>query len=165
MSQPLARVTGNFDDPRGPDAIYTVLVDRRWFGKSIFVALPRNLNCARCEGGGCDDCKRGGAVSLRERGAEPGGVRVALPALPQPERDLRLRIPGEGGHSSDPELGRGHLLLTVRPAEESSPEVVLSGGDLSTLDQERRDLIKRSGIMAACLVLLFIGLLRLSGWL
>jgi hypothetical protein len=164
VSQPLARVTGNLDAPRGPDVKFTVSVDRSWFGQAVLIALPRILNCARCEGGGCDECERGGALSLRQRGAKAEELRVILPSLPDPEMDVCLRIPGEGGHSTDAELGRGHLCLTVRPSEESSAEVTLDGRATSSA-MDRNQLIRSSSIMAGLLVLLFLGMLRLSGWL
>lgn len=165
MSQPLAKVTSDLDQARGPDVIFSIVVEPRCFGRTITVEIPRNLNCARCEGGGCDDCKRGGAVSLRERSEEVHSIEVALPCFKKSESDLCLRIPHEGGPSPDPSLGRGHLFLTVRAGTESSPGVSLVRHVGEKAAKERHALIKQSLIMAAGLILLFFVMLRLSGWL
>jgi hypothetical protein len=162
MSQPLAKVTSDLDQARGPDVVFSIVVSPRWFGHTVNVELPRNLNCARCEGGGCDDCQRGGAVSLRDRDDDTHSISVSLPVIDGVERDLRLRIPHQGGASPDPTLGRGHLFLTVRSGSESSPGVSLVDANET---EERRALVKQSLIMAAGLILLFFVMLRLSGWL
>jgi hypothetical protein len=61
---------------------------------------------------------------------------------------------------------RGHLLLRLVPGGTPSPTVTLDRGEgtreLAHLD---RGLITRSTVMAVGLIALFLGLLRLSGWL
>ncbi len=164
--QALAKVTLNLDLPRGPDVEFCVTVRRQWFGKFVDIELPRKLNCAGCSGGGCDSCACSGAVSLRLREDEPQVIRVSLPLVPKPEKDVCLRIPAEGGRAEDSELPRGHLLLTVRPSELSASEVSLAlVAQQQTALEVRAALVKRSLIMAGGLILLFIGLLKLSGWL
>jgi len=52
-----------------------------WAGASVRIAVPRQLVCASCEGGGCDRCQRSGALR------------------PPPDGSLSLRLPralGEG---------------------------------------------------------------------
>ncbi len=164
MSQALGKVTGDLDAARGPDVEMKVTVDRRWFGSKIGIQLPRNLNCAACSGGGCDRCARSGALSLWERGAQPRQIQVVLPTLPETACDVCLRVPGEGAVAAEQQVGRGHLLLVVRPGPSSDEGVVLCspGGSLSI---DRAELVKRSVVMALVLILLFLGMLRLSGWL
>jgi hypothetical protein len=166
LSQAIGKVTGDLAAARGPDVELRVNVDRSWFGAEVQVILPRNLNCAACSGGGCDRCARAGALSIEERGAAPREVRLVLPPLGDPNCDVCLRVPGEGalplGEGS--ELGRGHLMLILHPDESSDAQLRLLT-EAPPTDQLRIQLMKRSLIMAASLILLFIGLLRLSGWL
>ncbi len=164
VSQTLGKVTGDLQAERGPDVELRVTVERAWFGSKVGITLPRNLNCAACSGGGCDRCARAGAVSLWTKGGQPRAVQVVLPDLPESNCDVCLRVPGEGGPAREQELGRGHLMLMVRPGEMSDQGVVLCESG-ATLSDERFELMKRSLIMALVLVLLFLGMLRLSGWL
>lgn len=166
MSQPLGKVTGDLEAARGPDVEHQIQVPESWMGSSVAVELPRNLNCAACQGGGCDRCERAGALSLRGRDEAAASFVVALPGLEtMGEAGLCLRIPERGAKSLEDSQGRGHLLLKVRSGE-LSPGVSLVKDELAlTPEQERLQMIRRSTVMAVCLILLFIGLLRLSGWL
>lgn len=161
----LGKVTGDLDARRGPDVAFQISVPREWFGREIAVILPRNLHCAACGGGGCDRCDRSGAVTLRDREDEPVELRVRLPPPDVSSAAVCLRIPEEGGRATEEELGRGHLLLTVRRGEQPSADVSLVhvGGTLS--DSDRSQLMKRSVLMAVGLIALFLGMLKLSGWL
>jgi hypothetical protein len=129
----LGRITGTIDCPRGPDAQMSVSVPEEWIagGATLQIALPRNLTCATCHGGGCDRCERSGAVSLRARRAEAETVEVTLPrgaaqaagasAAPGTARSVVVRIPERGGlPETTPELPRGHLLVSIRPGAEPS---------------------------------------------
>jgi hypothetical protein len=62
-------------------------------------------------------------------------------------------------------MGRGHLLLTVRPGDEASRDVSVVQVEATLSDAERSQLMKQSGLMAVGLILLFLGMLKLSGWL
>jgi hypothetical protein len=62
-------------------------------------------------------------------------------------------------------MGRGHLLLTVRPGDEASRDVSVVHVEATLSDAERSQLMKQSGLMAAGLIVLFLGMLKLSGWL
>ncbi len=161
----LGKVTGDLEGPRGPDVSMQVIVPIGWFGREVSVALPRNLHCAACDGGGCDGCHRAGAISLREKKDEPVEIRVSLPAHDPEVAGICLRIPGQGGKSQDEELGRGHLLLSVKTGDEPSSEVTLVDVPAPLSDEERRLLMKRSLVMAVGLIALFLGMLKLSGWL
>ena len=120
MRQPLARVLDPdaLDGPRGADATFAIEVPREWLseGGQLVVLVPRKAACARCEGGGCDACGRGGVV-VRASAAEE--IAVALPAS---ETGVRLRLPGLGGEG-EVGLPRGHLLLDVRPSDRASTGV------------------------------------------
>lgn len=161
----LGKVTGDLGAPRGPDVAFQITVPEAWFGREIAIVLPRNLRCAACEGGGCDSCDRSGAITLRERDEEPVEVRVCLPAPDLSNPGVCLRIPEQGGVAVEEDQGPGHLLLTVRRGEQPSRDVSLVhvGGTLSAA--ERSQLMKRSVIMAVGLIALFLGMLKLSGWL
>jgi hypothetical protein len=93
-------------------------------GATLEIELPRNLACAKCGGGGCDDCDRSGAVSLRGRNDPVESVEVTLQSssgsddVPSSRtRRIVVRIPERGGHApanvGEP-LPRGNLLLSVR---------------------------------------------------
>jgi len=129
----LGRVTtGAIDGPRGPDVVHRIRVAKAWFsrGATIDIVLPRNVTCARCDGGGCDGCGRSGAISLRERDASEPPLTLALP----PEGELGsegdapllvLRVPERGGFGRAGEP-RGLLLLQVYSAAESDASVTLA---------------------------------------
>ena len=132
MSEILARVTPRtLDVPRGPDVVHRIRVPRAWLesGEVVELELPRNLSCAACDGGGCDQCQRAGAVSLRGRKELPEILLVTLPARkPDAEggtRGVVIRIPEQGGLPSaeDERLPRGFLLLRVEPADVADPGV------------------------------------------
>jgi hypothetical protein len=132
VSEVLARVTTRtLDVPRGPDVVHRIRVPRAWLesGEVIELELPRNLSCAACDGGGCDQCERSGAITLRGREELPELLHVTLPAR-QPEADggtrgVVIRIPEQGGLPpvENEFLPRGLLLLRVEPAEVADPGV------------------------------------------
>lgn len=161
----LGKVTGDLDAPRGPDVAFQITVPADWFGREISVLLPRNLHCAACSGGGCDRCDRSGAITLRARADEPKEVRIALPPADLLSPGVCLRIPEQGGAAMTEGVGRGHLLLTVRRGEEASRDVSLTHSEGILSGAERHELMKRSVLMAVGLILLFLGMLKLSGWL
>jgi len=92
-------------------------------GGVVELELPRHLVCASCEGGGCDTCERSGAVTLRERGAQPDVISVALPGGVSDDCFV-IRLPERGGLAA-PESGlpRGYLLLRVEPSAEADASV------------------------------------------
>ena len=179
MTKVLGKVLNDdLDDPRGPDVVHRIRVPSSWLsrGATIEFEVPRNLTCAECSGGGCDACERSGAVTLRGRD-EPGEiVQVTLPqptmAVDDRAQDLVLRIPGRGGLAgADLDVPRGMMMLRVSPAEDADDKVWLSGpslvpgADLEALKRASPEVVKRSLLVAALLILLFVILLKLSGWL
>lgn len=161
----LGKVTGDLDAPRGPDVAFQITVPEGWFGREVAIVLPRNVHCASCGGGGCDSCDRSGAITLRSRDEEPVELRVSLPQAEVASAAVCLRIPERGGPSNEEGCGRGHLLLTVRIGEEVSRDVTLVHVEGKLSDDARRQLMKRSLLMATGLIALFLGMLKLSGWL
>jgi hypothetical protein len=178
-SQILGRVApAAMDEPRGPDVLHRICVNRRWFrdGAAIQFELPRNLSCAACDGGGCDLCERSGAITMRAREAPPELVTVTLPQRKQEDsasqRGVMLRIPEQGG-MADPasSLPRGALLLRVMLGDTSDPGVrrvrrsEYPGGtvDFGTAKVRRRSTAVTVLMVAVVLWILLLILLRLSG--
>jgi hypothetical protein len=163
--------------PRGPDVVHRIRVPSGWLdqGATIEFEVPRNLTCAQCGGGGCDACQRAGAITLRGR-EEPG--EVVQVTLPQRDadgdgtaRDVVLRIPGRGGIPGlDSDLPRGVMMLRISSAEGADDKVWRTEPSLIPGASERAkraspEVAKRSLVIAALLILLFIFMLKLSGWL
>lgn len=172
VSNVLGRVTtGAFDGPRGPDVVHRIRVAKAWLsqGATIDIVLPRNVTCARCEGGGCDGCGRSGAISLRERDASEPPLTLALP----PEGELGaegeaprlvLRVPERGGFGRADEP-RGLLLLQVYSAPESDASVTLASpageGALDGSEQETEEASVPSHRARGMMVLA----LGIAGWI
>lgn len=163
-SPPLAKVTCDLSGPRGPDGVLSIRVPEEWrqAGTGLLLRVPKKAVCAICEGGGCDVCGRSGAISLREGAL----LELTLPEAPLDAR-LELRIPWEGAPALDEVLPRGHLLLRISTGERPSPGLVRDGRR-EFLEQRRVDstrLVWRSVLLVVLMCLLFLGMLRLSGWL
>ena len=128
MGKVLGRViTGEHGAPRGPDACHRIRVPRGWLteGATIEVVLPRNLTCARCDGGGCDACDRSGAITVRGRDDPPDLVPVNLPAGER-NTPFLIRVPEYGGLPAEgTTMTRGLLLLRVEPSSHVDPGVRL----------------------------------------
>lgn len=126
MSQALGRVLqkDELEGPRGPDGRHRVTVPERWLADGLWIELdlPRMLECAKCNGGGCDACDRSGAVVTRGRKELPELVEVKLPESTQ---GVTLRLPRRGGlpGTEAENLARGILLLVVVPGETASDGV------------------------------------------
>lgn len=163
MSEPLARVTQDLEVPRGTDVDLDISVPKGWMGRDVLVLPPRRLSCAHCKGGGCDSCGRAGAITLCEKDEQPNPIRVTLPRTNG--REVCIRLPEHGGAPMSEGEVCGHLYLRVRTAEEPSPCVELLREGRTGLDEQRIALMKRSLIMASVLLLTFLALLRLSGWI
>jgi hypothetical protein len=121
LAEILGRVTSrSLQIPRGPDVLHRIQVPQEWLERGALIELevPRNLRCASCQGGGCDQCERSGAISLRSRGEPPEIIQVTLPRRSAQNLAGRggvtIRIPEHGGlPRSSAEAVRGFLLLTV----------------------------------------------------
>ncbi len=113
----LGRVTGDLNEPRGPDVLLRVDVPAAWLqqGVTVEIELPRLLSCARCDGGGCDACGRRGAFSRQDCHGSDESVELTLPGGGG-EAAVALRIPNRGACApAGSSLPAGHLLLTFRP--------------------------------------------------
>ena len=123
----LGRITTSDSAPRGPDVKHRLRVKRRWLerGETIEIDLPRNLRCAKCDGGGCDTCGGSGALTLRERDAPVEVLQITLPPNQgaDPRRAVALRIPERGGFSERAGVPRGMLIMTIVAADETDPGV------------------------------------------
>lgn len=131
--------------PRGPDVKHRIGVKRSWLerGEVIEFALPRNLSCAACSGGGCDRCSRSGAITLRGRREPAEVITVPLPKRSAEELEREplvvLRVPDQGGFPEPGlDLPRGLLLLSIAAASKSDPGVSRVRGGLLSLPPARR---------------------------
>ncbi len=110
---------------------FRVKVQKDWLDEAATVELelPRNLECAKCDGGGCDRCERSGAISLRGRKEPAELLRITLPRrelnleTTGSGRSVVVRVPGRGGLPEDEALPRGILMLQLVPSDVSSPGV------------------------------------------
>jgi hypothetical protein len=166
-SSALGQVLGDLEGPRGADGAVSITVLPEWFetGARLIVQLPRRVVCATCEGGGCDVCGRSGALLLPHL-TDESVLSITLPSTIAPARPVTLRVPGRGMPSLNAHEPAGHLLLRVVPGPTASASVTLDRGEpgrsLAHLD---RGLVTRSTVMAILLIAVFLGLLRLSGWM
>jgi hypothetical protein len=160
------------DEGRGPDGVHKVRVLKDWLcqGATVDVELPRNLHCAQCRGGGCDRCERSGAITLRSKQEPAEVVTLTLPYdQGEDDRGVIVRVPEFGGFATEQDGPRGLLLLRIIGAEASDESVRLSSeslepavADVIAIDPA---LVKRSAALAAALIMLFLLMLYLSGWL
>jgi len=169
LSHVLGKVTeGAAAEPRGPDVTHAIRVPEAWLanGATIELELPRTLHCAGCDGGGCDACQRAGAISIRERDAASEPLQVALPKSTQTSgRAVMLRIPEAGGPSPLADVPRGLLLLKVLVGSEPDSGVrLLRAAPVREL-RAPRQVVVRSLLVAGLLLLTFLWMLHLSGWL
>lgn len=104
------------DRAEGPRGRIAVDVLDAWLaaGDAIEIIVPPRVTCARCDGGGCDDCGRSGAHRL-------GGDELA--------RTLRLSLRSEGSARNVIRLSSpleavpslNQLWVEIRTAPEPSP--------------------------------------------
>ena len=110
MSTPLGSVLERDDGTgqAGPRGRLTVDVLEAWLeaGTVLEIVVPARLACARCEGGGCDECGRSGAIRIA--GAEE--ERRLRITLSESARGLRLTRP------LGPDAGLDQLIVELRAA-------------------------------------------------
>ena len=173
MSTTLAKVSLDaLTEPRGPDVAHSIRVPGAWLngGETIELELPRQLNCAHCQGGGCDQCQRAGAIRLRQAHEPPETVRVSLPDISgldesQAGKPLLVRIPHAGGRALTEDLPRGLLMLQITEAPDPDASVRLVPPRAEREFRAPREVVVRSAVLGGLLVLLFLWMLYLSGWL
>jgi len=163
MSEPLARLELELDGPRGPDVVHEISVPGVWFerGARLSVEVPRRLVCAACEGGGCDRCSRSGAFEV----PSAGPLEFSLPRSVEPSGIVRVRFPGWGAVSEDPDVARGQLVLSVRVGEQPSRGVSMQPEAPVKATRADPKLALRILVMVVSVSLLFVFLLWFSGWL
>ena len=114
--QPLGRVLDPeaLDDCRGVRAQLRIEVAADWLtaGATLLITCPRRLQCARCDGGGCDECERSGAYRSPSD-EEARLIETQLPAGDGSGVIVRLAAPFE---ESDIE----QLLLKIHPGASPS---------------------------------------------
>lgn len=94
MAQALGRVVDSSaldacGEPRGKHAIEIPI---EWVGADILVAVPARIVCARCDGGGCDGCRRSGGHRI-DGDEQARAIRVKLPIVMNGAVVLRLVKP------------------------------------------------------------------------
>lgn len=121
MAQALGRVVDSSAldacaEPRGRHAIE---IPVEWVGAEISVAVPPRIVCARCDGGGCDGCRRRGGHRI-EGDEQARAVRVTLPR--EMNDAIVLRVVRPFGHA---EGSIAQLHLEARVGRGASSGVVL----------------------------------------
>lgn len=100
----------------GPRGRLVVQVPGAWLaeGDAVEIVVPARVACARCEGGGCDECGRSGALRLPEE---------------EPARTLQLTLPVSGAERTvvrlvrpfGEEAGIEQLWVELHVAPQPSP--------------------------------------------
>lgn len=121
MAQALGRVVDSSAldacaEPRGRHAIE---IPVEWIGAEVLVAVPARIVCARCDGGGCDGCRKRGGHRI-EGDEEARALRIRLPRTMDGVVVLRLVRPF--GHA---EGAIAQLHLETRIGAGASAGVVL----------------------------------------
>jgi hypothetical protein len=145
----------SLDADEGPRARAKVTVPAAWAdGASLVeVTLPRALECARCDGGGCDGCGRSGAL----RGPASDAARVVRVRLPKRLGEgVAMRLSQPFGRESN----IAQLWLEVRPGQAASRSVRRLRG----AGRERRRILPRMVLAMTVLVAILGGALALLTW-
>ncbi len=115
-----------------------------WFeaGATLQIQLPRLLQCARCEGGGCDACGRRGAFEQQAAGIV-SQVEIVLPKQPADScAPVKLRLPSLGARAPEPPGGERLAGASgAEPAVVSAPEPVSSAEPAVVSAPERASVI------------------------
>ncbi len=121
MGEVLGRVLSEAPEERGPDLLLELSAPADWLrqGERLSVQVPRRLTCARCEGGGCDVCKRRGAFTLREPDEEADVIQLTL-SQDVGDARLQIRVPDHGAPGAEGEAP-GQLVVSLSVAEVPSP--------------------------------------------
>ncbi len=164
MSEALAKISLEVEGPRGPDVSCDIVVPADWLaaGRRIQVALPERLVCASCSGGGCDTCGRSGALAVPKADTP---LELTLPTSGAWPGAVRVRLPGWGAEGAAPGEPRGHLMLFVRAGDEPSRGVFAISPELIKKTTADPAFVLRILLMVVLVSLLFVFLLRFSGWM
>jgi hypothetical protein len=143
------------DADEGPRARARVTVPAGWAdGASLIeIALPRALECARCDGGGCDACGRSGAL----RGPSSDADRIVRVRLPRGLGEgVAMRLSQPFGRASK----ITQLWVEVRPGDAATRSV----RRLSRARRERRRILPRMVLAMTVLVAILGAALALLTW-
>ena len=121
MAQALGRVVDSsaLDACAQPRGRHAIVIPAEWVGAEILISVPTRVVCARCDGGGCDGCRRRGGHRI-DGDAEARSIRVRLPRVMEGVVVLRLSRPF--GHAQDA-IAQLHVEARVGPG--ASAGVVL----------------------------------------
>ena len=121
MAQALGRVvdTSALDECAEPRGKHAIEIPVAWIGAEILVAVPPRIVCARCDGGGCDGCRRRGGHRI-DGDEQARAIRVKLPLVMDGVVVLRLVRPF--GHA-DGSIAQLHL--ETRVGRDASTGVLL----------------------------------------
>jgi hypothetical protein len=106
------------DRSTGPKGRLEITLPARWIeeGAEIEIVAPKLVTCARCDGGGCESCRRSGAIRLA---ADPI-ARTVTTVLPQRDAaSFALRLL----HPFGPSAPLEQLIVEVRVGEAPSAGV------------------------------------------
>ncbi len=106
---------GALDGDNGPRARTKIDVPAVWAKETslIEIRLPKNVMCARCDGGGCESCGLSGALRCPENEVDRT-LRVRLPKTLGDGVAMRIAEPFGKGQ------GIAQMWIEVRPAKEPS---------------------------------------------
>jgi hypothetical protein len=108
------------DASSGPCARIRVGLEAGWSrGDTLRITVPERLTCARCDGGGCDACRRSGALRA-PADADARTLRVEIPEVPA--RGVAVRLLHPFGDASDVE----QLRIELHPSSPSDAGVRVS---------------------------------------
>jgi hypothetical protein len=106
-----------------------------WFeaGATLQIQLPRLIQCARCEGGGCDACSRRGAFEQQAAGIA-SEVAIVLPKqAAEGCTPVRLRLPALGARAPEPRVPEPRV-PEPRVPEPRVPEPRVAAGELAAAE-------------------------------
>lgn len=121
-------VIGRVTDPAVLDrassiALLSVRVPTSWSSRRVRIALPRNLRCRACSGGGCDRCGRSGGFRVPE-GESGRTLELTVPVLSRSATAVRVPRPFDDASSLE-------QLLVQFEEGEGDPRVQLLEADLA----------------------------------
>lgn len=143
MAQALGRVvdTSALDACAEPRGRHAIEIPAEWKGAEILVAVPPRVVCARCDGGGCDGCRRRGGHRI-EGDEHTRAVRVKLPRVMDGPVVLRLVRPFGAAEGAITQL---HLETRIGPAASRGVELCALGfGSKDPADDSRLQMFKKA---------------------
>jgi len=154
VSSTLGRVLDpeELDRAEGPRGRILLDVPDAWLaaGDAVELVVPARVTCARCEGGGCDECGRSGALRLPVDEAART-LRFSLPATTARNVVRLVRPLGE-------DAGLEQLWVELRAAEQASSFCRRLPGDRAGFARASTFLTVALVLAAALALAAFLGL-------